>query len=200
MAVDGDAERIDHVRTAKTRLAGYRPVAVFGHTHTRAGNHERRHSGNVEGASAIASRAAGVEDGFAGQVNIDRRGRLALGAGKADEFIHGFALHSQRHQEPGDLGQATPCRRESFAWPTGLPRRKDCRPRRDVPDRVKELPELPDGSVDFVLTDPPYLVDYRSRDGRSIAGDESGQWLKPAFAQLSRAESWRLLRQLLRLE
>ena len=27
---------------------------------------------------------------------------------------------------------------------------------------------LPAGSVDFILTDPPYLVNYRSRDGRGI--------------------------------
>jgi adenine-specific DNA-methyltransferase len=53
-------------------------------------------------------------------------------------------------------------------------------------DCLNVLPQLADSSVDFVLTDPPYLVDYHSRDERSIAGDASGHWLKPAFAQLYR--------------
>jgi DNA modification methylase len=45
-------------------------------------------------------------------------------------------------------------------------------------DCLTTLPQLPDGSVDFVLTDPPYLVGYHDRHGRSIAGDVDGQWLK----------------------
>jgi adenine-specific DNA-methyltransferase len=54
-------------------------------------------------------------------------------------------------------------------------------------DCVSILPELPAESCDFVLTDPPYLVNYRSRDGRSIANDDhAGGWLKPAFAQIYR--------------
>ena len=40
--------------------------------------------------------------------------------------------------------------------------------------------------MDFVLTDPPYLVNYRDRQGRSLAGDNTGQWLKPAFAEIFR--------------
>lgn len=38
-------------------------------------------------------------------------------------------------------------------------------------DCTRILPELPEASIDFVLTDPPYLVGYRDRQGRSIAGD-----------------------------
>jgi adenine-specific DNA-methyltransferase len=53
-------------------------------------------------------------------------------------------------------------------------------------DCLDLLPELPDRSVDFVLTDPPYLVNYRDQHGRSLAGDDNGQWLKPAFAQIYR--------------
>jgi len=53
-------------------------------------------------------------------------------------------------------------------------------------DCVAALPVLPDGSVDLVLTDPPYLVGYHDRHGRSIAGDVDGQWLKPAFAEVFR--------------
>jgi hypothetical protein len=37
-----------------------------------------------------------------------------------------------------------------------------------------------------VLTDPPYLVRYCSRDGRTIANDADGSWLSPAFAEIFR--------------
>ncbi|ENT7142896.1 DNA methylase, partial [Salmonella enterica] len=29
---------------------------------------------------------------------------------------------------------------------------------------------FPDNAVDFILTDPPYLVGFRDRQGRTIAG------------------------------
>ena len=35
-------------------------------------------------------------------------------------------------------------------------------------DCIDVLPRLLAGSVDFVLTDPPYLAHYRSRDGRQV--------------------------------
>jgi len=41
-------------------------------------------------------------------------------------------------------------------------------------------------SIDFVITDPPYITRYRSRDGRTVANDDNAQWLKPAFAQMHR--------------
>ena len=53
-------------------------------------------------------------------------------------------------------------------------------------DCLAVLPQLPDSSVDFVPTDPPYLVNYHDRQGRSLAGDIDGEWLKPAFAQIYR--------------
>ena len=40
-------------------------------------------------------------------------------------------------------------------------------------------------SVDFVLTDPPYINRYKDRDGRVIRSDNF-QWVKPAFAELYR--------------
>jgi DNA modification methylase len=43
--------------------------------------------------------------------------------------------------------------------------------------------------VDFILTDPPYLVNYRDRNGRSIDNDANSDWLKPAMA-----EAYRLLK------
>jgi DNA modification methylase len=53
-------------------------------------------------------------------------------------------------------------------------------------DCIKALPMLPDRSVEFILTDPPYLVGYKPRNGRAIAGDDNAAWLKPAFAQMHR--------------
>lgn len=48
------------------------------------------------------------------------------------------------------------------------------------------LPHLAVGSIDFILTDPPYLANYRSRDGRTMPGDNNDAWLKPAFAEMYR--------------
>jgi adenine-specific DNA-methyltransferase len=45
-------------------------------------------------------------------------------------------------------------------------------------------------SVDFVLTDPPYLVNYASNDGRTVPNDDNDAWLKPAFAEIYRALRW----------
>lgn len=53
-------------------------------------------------------------------------------------------------------------------------------------DCTQVLPQLPAGSVNFALTDPPYLVRYRPRDGRSVPNDDNDAWLKPAFAELHR--------------
>ena len=53
-------------------------------------------------------------------------------------------------------------------------------------DCLTVLPRLPAGSVDFVLTDPPYIARYVSRDGRGIANDDNDRWLRPAFAEIYR--------------
>lgn len=53
-------------------------------------------------------------------------------------------------------------------------------------DCVKALPMLPDRSVDFILTDPPYLVSYKPRDGRKVNNDDNDAWLRPAFAEMYR--------------
>ncbi len=42
------------------------------------------------------------------------------------------------------------------------------------------------GSVDFILTDPPYLAHYKDRAGRTVANDDKDAWLKPAFAEMFR--------------
>ena len=53
-------------------------------------------------------------------------------------------------------------------------------------DCLEILPRIPSAGVDFVLTDPPYLVNYRDRSGRSITNDLNDQWLKPVFTELFR--------------
>jgi DNA modification methylase len=53
-------------------------------------------------------------------------------------------------------------------------------------DCLKALPMLQSGSVNFILTDPPYITRYKSRDGRSVPNDDNDAWLKPAFAEMHR--------------
>ena len=53
-------------------------------------------------------------------------------------------------------------------------------------DCLQELRKLPDASVDFILTDPPYLVRYRDSSGRSVANDDNTRWMFPAFSELYR--------------
>jgi adenine-specific DNA-methyltransferase len=53
-------------------------------------------------------------------------------------------------------------------------------------DCIKIMQDLPAGSIDFIATDPPYLVGYTSRDGRSVVNDDRDEWLMPAFAQMYR--------------
>ena len=59
-------------------------------------------------------------------------------------------------------------------------------------DCLDVLPKLPSESVDFVLTDPPYLVGYQGRwdsDHKVIVGDEDPAWIRPAFAEI-----WRVMK------
>jgi adenine-specific DNA-methyltransferase len=54
------------------------------------------------------------------------------------------------------------------------------------------MPLLPDASVDFVLTDPPYLVNFKGRwdsTQGTIISDDDPSWLRPAFSEI-----WRLLK------
>src|SRR5450759_5953968 len=45
---------------------------------------------------------------------------------------------------------------------------------------------MPPESVDFILTDPPYITRYQGRDGRTVANDDNAAWLEPAFARMHR--------------
>jgi len=53
-------------------------------------------------------------------------------------------------------------------------------------DCLQILPQLPAESVHFVLTDPPYITRYKSRDGRTVPNDDNASWLKPAFSEIHR--------------
>jgi len=54
-------------------------------------------------------------------------------------------------------------------------------------DCIAVLKTMPEASVDLVLADPPYLVNYRDREGRNFyANDDNSVWVKPAFAELYR--------------
>lgn len=57
-------------------------------------------------------------------------------------------------------------------------------------DCIEMMKQMPANSADFILTDPPYLVNYRDRTGRSIQNDVNDEWLKPAMA-----EAFRVLKQ-----
>ena len=53
-------------------------------------------------------------------------------------------------------------------------------------DCLKLLRQLPDESVDLIVTDPPYIVHYKDRFGRSYPNDDNSRWVYPAFAELYR--------------
>lgn len=53
-------------------------------------------------------------------------------------------------------------------------------------DCIDVLKEAPASCVDLVLTDPPYLANYRDRDGRTLLGDFRTGWISPAFREIYR--------------
>jgi site-specific DNA-methyltransferase (adenine-specific) len=53
-------------------------------------------------------------------------------------------------------------------------------------DCVQVMSRFPARAVDFILTDPPYLVGYKDRTGRTLAGDNSAEWLQPACHEMYR--------------
>jgi DNA modification methylase len=57
-------------------------------------------------------------------------------------------------------------------------------------DCIEVMRQMPANTIDFILTDPPYLVNYRDRTGRTIRNDADESWLKPAMA-----EAYRVLKQ-----
>jgi site-specific DNA-methyltransferase (adenine-specific) len=57
-------------------------------------------------------------------------------------------------------------------------------------DCIQIMHQMPAESVDFIFTDPPYLVNYRDRSNRAIRNDVNAAWLKPAMR-----EAYRVLKQ-----
>src|SRR3546814_3634329 len=53
-------------------------------------------------------------------------------------------------------------------------------------DCTRIMEAFDDEAVDFILTDPPYVTRYRDRQGRKVANDDNGRWLKPAFREMFR--------------
>ena len=53
-------------------------------------------------------------------------------------------------------------------------------------DCVALMRRMESESIDFILTDPPYITHYRSRDGRCVTNDDNARWLRPAFTQMYR--------------
>jgi site-specific DNA-methyltransferase (adenine-specific) len=53
-------------------------------------------------------------------------------------------------------------------------------------DCVDVMQALPSNSVDFVLTDPPYLMNYRPRGGQTVLNDNQADWLTPSAAEMYR--------------
>jgi site-specific DNA-methyltransferase (adenine-specific) len=53
-------------------------------------------------------------------------------------------------------------------------------------DCTTVLRTMPDKSVDLVVTDPPYLVSYRSRDGRAVLNDDCPENVLSCFPDLYR--------------
>ena len=53
-------------------------------------------------------------------------------------------------------------------------------------DAAALLQRFPPQSIDFGLTDAPYLVNYQDRDGRSVRNDNNPEAVLPVFPQLYR--------------
>jgi site-specific DNA-methyltransferase (adenine-specific) len=51
-------------------------------------------------------------------------------------------------------------------------------------DCCEVMPNFGSGSVDLVVIDPPYLVDYHSTDGRSYPIDNDGAFLTAVFIEI----------------
>jgi DNA modification methylase len=55
-------------------------------------------------------------------------------------------------------------------------------------DCIQVMKHFPSQSIGAVVTDPPYLVNYQSRDGRNYRNDDPNRpwWVAPAFAEMYR--------------
>jgi adenine-specific DNA-methyltransferase len=53
-------------------------------------------------------------------------------------------------------------------------------------DCLTIIPTIPSLTIDLVIADPPYLVNYLPRDRRTVANDANHDWLLPAFTEIYR--------------
>lgn len=53
-------------------------------------------------------------------------------------------------------------------------------------DCIPVMRAMPPHSVDLIVTDPPYLVRYKTRDGRCYPNDDNSRWLRPAYSEMHR--------------
>lgn len=53
-------------------------------------------------------------------------------------------------------------------------------------DSAQLLTQYPDACVDLVVTDPPYLVNYRDRQGRRVRNDDNAGAVLPVFDEIAR--------------
>lgn len=52
-------------------------------------------------------------------------------------------------------------------------------------DAAQVLANVTEGTIDLVVTDPPYLVNYKDRSGRSLQNDNNPDGVLPVFAPLA---------------
>lgn len=52
-------------------------------------------------------------------------------------------------------------------------------------DAVQVLKTVTEGTIDLVVTDPTYLVNYRDRSGRSLQNDDNPDGVLPVFAPMA---------------
>ena len=53
-------------------------------------------------------------------------------------------------------------------------------------DCIQVMGQMPEASVDCIVTDPPYMCRFQDRNGRTVANDDREDWLAPAVAQMYR--------------
>ena len=98
--VDHHAQSFEHVgRPCKRRS---RPPAVLADDRTCAGDHESTERGDIDRATAVPSRAAGVHDLDS---HLDALGVSPHRSHKAGHLLHGLAFGSQPSHESCDLGR-----------------------------------------------------------------------------------------------
>ncbi len=87
---DVDPEFLQQIGT--TALRGHRSVAVLGHAYSRAGSDKSGDGRDIEGSSAIATCAAGIEQRQGIDASIHIGGLFAHGARKTEKLLRRLAL------------------------------------------------------------------------------------------------------------